>query len=106
MSDYMFMLESHLSAGQSQVVRSCGGRAQANISLFLTGGVMRDMLERVPDRQIDFTPKATRSNSPRLSRRERGASFLSVDENRKIASLLFRAGYTRQSPLAKTGEVL
>jgi len=65
------MLESHLSAGQSQVVAEfAAAAAQANISLFLTGGVMRDMLGGFPIRQIDFTAEATRSNSPRLSRRK------------------------------------
>ena len=42
MSDYMFMLESHLSADQFRVVGQLQGLAtQAGINLFLTGGAMR-----------------------------------------------------------------
>ena len=38
MSDYMFMLESHLSAIQNSVVSEVqAGAARANVNLFLTG---------------------------------------------------------------------
>ncbi len=39
MSDYMFMLENHLSANQSGVITQLRAVAeQANVNLFLTGG--------------------------------------------------------------------
>ncbi len=45
MSDYMFMLESHLSADQSRAVSEIQASAtNANLNVFLTGGAMRDML--------------------------------------------------------------
>ena len=56
MSDYMFMLESHLSADQFRVVGEIQGlAAAAGVSLFLTGGAMRDMLGGFPVRDLDFT---------------------------------------------------
>ena len=45
MSDYMFMLESHLSPAQFRVVGEMQALAvQAGVNLFLTGGALRDML--------------------------------------------------------------
>src|ERR1019366_3415297 len=45
MSDYMFMLESHLSADQNRVLEQVQAAAgAAGVNLFLTGGGMRDML--------------------------------------------------------------
>ncbi len=56
MSDYMFMLESHLSADQFRVVGDVQGLATAaGVGLFLTGGAMRDMLSGFPVRDLDFT---------------------------------------------------
>ena len=56
MGDYMFMLESHLSAGQYRVVgqmRELAG--EAGLQVFLTGGAMRDTLGGFPVRDLDFT---------------------------------------------------
>ena len=56
MSDYMFMLESHLSTDQFRVVGELQAIAgQAGVNLFLTGGAMRDMLGGFPVRDLDFT---------------------------------------------------
>ena len=47
MSDYIYILENHLSADQSKVVREVQAAAgDSNLNLFLTGGAMRDMLAR------------------------------------------------------------
>ena len=56
MSDYMFMLESHLSAEQFRVVGEMQKlAAAAGTNLFLTGGALRDMLGGFPVRDLDFT---------------------------------------------------
>ncbi|MGH9719761.1 MAG: CCA tRNA nucleotidyltransferase, partial [Bryobacteraceae bacterium] len=56
MSDYMFMLESHLSPDQNRVVAQVQAAASAaGISLFLAGGAMRDMLGGFQVRDLDFT---------------------------------------------------
>ena len=56
MSDYMFMLDSHLNAEQSKAVAQVRDAAEhANLNLFLTGGAMRDMMGGFPIRDLDFT---------------------------------------------------
>ncbi len=56
MSDYMFMLDSHLSGEQSKVVAQVREEAgAANLNVFLTGGAMRDMMGGFPIRDLDFT---------------------------------------------------
>ena len=55
MSDYMFMLESHLSTDQFRVVGEMQKiAAAAGVNLFLTGGAMRDMLGGFPGSRSGF----------------------------------------------------
>ena len=55
MSDYIYMLESHLNPDQNRVVEEVQEAAgQANVNLFLTGGAMRDMLAGFRIRDLDF----------------------------------------------------
>ena len=72
MSDYMFMLENHLNAEQNRVLAEvaglCGG---SNLSLFLTGGAMRDMLGGFPIRDLDFTVEG---HAMKLARRYRSSA--------------------------------
>ena len=56
MSDYMFMLESHLTGEQYRVVGQMQAAAgKAGLSLYLTGGALRDVLGGFPVRDLDFT---------------------------------------------------
>jgi len=91
MSDYMFMLESHLTPDQRQaveVVQACA--ADANLSVFLTGGAMRDMLGGFPIRDLDFTVEG---NAQKLAKNivngREGIEILSTDDARKSVELLF-----------------
>ena len=55
MSDYIYMLESHLSPDQNRVVEEVQAAAgDAGVNLFLTGGAMRDMLAGFRIRDLDF----------------------------------------------------
>ena len=55
MSDYIYMLESHLSPDQNRVVEEVQAAAGlANVNVFLTGGAMRDMLAGFRIRDLDF----------------------------------------------------
>ncbi|MBM3775533.1 MAG: CCA tRNA nucleotidyltransferase, partial [Acidobacteria bacterium] len=59
MSDYMYMLESHLNPDQNRVVAEAqAAAAQANVNLFLTGGAMRDIFGGFQVRDLDFTVEA------------------------------------------------
>ena len=55
MSDYMFMLESHLNGDHNRVVNAVTGLAnEANVNLYLTGGAVRDMLGGFAIRDLNF----------------------------------------------------
>jgi len=65
MSDYLFMLENHLSTDQNRVVAEVQAAAShANCSLFLAGGAMRDMLGGFQIRDLDFVVEG---NAPTLA---------------------------------------
>jgi tRNA nucleotidyltransferase (CCA-adding enzyme) len=110
MGDYMFMLESHLSAGQYRVVghmRELAG--EAGLPVFLTGGAMRDTLGGFPVRDLDFTVEGSALKLAKLAEKKFGAKILSTDEHYKSADLLFPGGITaevamaRQERFAKSG---
>ena len=90
MSDYMFMLESHLSSDQSRVVSEVQAAAtHANVNLFLTGGAMRDMLGGFPIAGLEFTVEGNAVKLAQVIAKKTGAKIVSADENRKIAQLVF-----------------
>ncbi len=93
MSDYMFMLESHLSADQARVVSEIQGAAtHANMNVFLTGGAMRDMLGGFPIVDIDFTVEGNALKLLPAIVKKAGAKVLWEDDNRKLAALAFPSG--------------
>ena len=56
MSDYMFVLESHLDAAQNRAVTEIQRIAtEAGMNVWLTGGAMRDMLRGARFVDLDFT---------------------------------------------------
>jgi tRNA nucleotidyltransferase (CCA-adding enzyme) len=110
MSDYMFMLESHLSSGQSRVVNDVQAAAvAANVNVFLTGGAMRDMLGGFPIHEIDFTVEGNAVKLARAIAHKTGAEILHVDEHLKCAQLRFQGavhtsiGMARQETFSKPG---
>ena len=110
MSDYMFMLESHLSADQSRAVSEIQAAAtNANLNVFLTGGAMRDMLGGFPMLDIDFTIEGNAIKVAQAVAKKSGAKILSEDDNRKLAHLVFPSGVhattgmARQEKYAKPG---
>src|SRR5690349_8855289 len=110
MSDYIYMLESHLSPDQSRVVESVQAAAgQANVNLFLTGGAMRDMLAGFRIRDLDFSVEGNALKMAKAVSDHAGAKIVSQDETRKSAELVFATGVTaqiamsRQEKYARTG---
>ncbi len=56
MSDYMFVLESHLDAAQNRAVTEMQRVAtEAGMNVWLTGGAMRDTLRGAMILDLDFT---------------------------------------------------
>jgi tRNA nucleotidyltransferase (CCA-adding enzyme) len=110
MSDYIFMLESHLSTDQSRAVEDVqAAAAPVNVNLFLTGGAMRDMLGGFRIRDLDFVVEGNAMKVAKTVAEKTGARVLSIDENRKSTELLLASGVTmqiamsRQEKYARTG---
>src|ERR1700676_2314661 len=93
MSDYMYMLESHLSSDQSRVVSEVQAAAtHANVNVFLTGGALRDMLGGFTILEIDFTVEGNATKLAETIAKKAGAKVVWSDENRKVAQMLFPGG--------------
>ncbi len=102
MSDYMFMLDNHLSSEQSRMVEEIQSVAQhANVNLFLTGGALRDMLGGFPLREIDFTVEASPAKLAKALEARSGAKILSADDHRKTVALEFPGGVTTTIAMAR-----
>jgi tRNA nucleotidyltransferase (CCA-adding enzyme) len=101
MSDYMFMLESHLNAEHSRALTAVRDAAEkAGLNLFLTGGAMRDMMGGFPIRDLDFTVEGAAVKFGK-SLEEAGATILAVDEHKKSVELLFSGGVTVSVSMAR-----
>jgi tRNA nucleotidyltransferase/poly(A) polymerase len=102
MSDYMFMLESHLSPAQFRVVGEMQElAAQAGANLFLTGGALRDMLGGFPVRDLDFVIETNALKIAKIAEKKYGATIVSTDELRKSAEMRFPGGVTVELAMAR-----
>src|SRR5207244_6892657 len=101
MSDYIYMLESHLNPDQSRVVEEVQAAAgQAGVNVFLTGGAMRDMLAGFRIRDLDFVVEGKALKVAR-DLAAGGAKIISEDEHRKSAELEFPGGVTAQVSMSR-----
>ena len=93
MSDYIYMLENHLSADQNQVVEDVQTAAgQANVNLFLTGGAMRDMLAGFRIRDLDFVVEGAGAEAGQEpSRKDRRARSSPPTKTARAPNCCFRA---------------
>jgi tRNA nucleotidyltransferase/poly(A) polymerase len=102
MSDYMFMLDSHLNSEQSKVLaRIRDAAANGGLNLFLTGGAMRDMLGGFPIRDLDFTLEGNAIKFAKTIAAESHAEILSIDEHKKSVELRFPSGVTAEIAMAR-----
>ncbi len=102
MSDYMFLLESHLNTPQNRVLHVVQEAAvEAAMRIFLTGGALRDMLGAFPIRDLDFTVEGDALNLARTIARKAGARILETDSQRNRAELLFPGGVTAEIAMAR-----
>jgi tRNA nucleotidyltransferase (CCA-adding enzyme) len=101
MSDYMFMLESHLSTDQFRVVGEMQTiAAAAGVNLFLTGGAMRDMLGGFPVRDLDFTVETSPLKLLKALDKH-GATVVATDDLRKCVELRFPGGVTAELAMSR-----
>jgi tRNA nucleotidyltransferase (CCA-adding enzyme) len=93
MSDYMFMLESHLSAEQFRVVGMMRQlAADAGVNLYLTGGAMRDVIGGFPVRDLDFTVEGSAVKLAKIAEKKFGATVVASDDLRKSVDMRFPGG--------------
>src|SRR5688572_18066195 len=101
MSDYMFMLENHLTAAQARVVAELQtAAADVNLNLFLTGGAVRDMLGGFPIRDLDFTVEGNPSKLVKIVQRA-GAELIGTDDLRKAYEVLFTGNVHTEIAMAR-----
>lgn len=89
MPDYMFLLESRLSAEQRAVLLRVQELAQAQgVNVYLAGGAVRDIISGAPIRDLDFVIEG---NPLRLAREleKGGARIIEEDETRRHVELVF-----------------
>jgi tRNA nucleotidyltransferase/poly(A) polymerase len=80
MSDYMFVLDSHLDAGQNRAVTEIQRIAtEAGMTVWLAGGAMRDMLRGAPIRDLDFTVERDAVKSGKALAQALGGKVVSED---------------------------
>ncbi|MGA2267403.1 MAG: hypothetical protein ABSH44_02935 [Bryobacteraceae bacterium] len=102
MSDYIYMLESHLSPDQNRVVEEVQTTSgQANVNVFLTGGAMRDMLAGFRIRDLDFVVEGNALKVAKTLCERSGAKTASQDDHRKSVELVFPGGVTAQIGMSR-----
>ena len=103
MSDYMFMLENHLTAAQNRVLAEVRKAAvEAKVNVFLTGGAVRDMLGGFPIRDLDFTVEGNALKLAKTVADQLDAEIVYSDSNRKAAELISPEGVTFEIGMART----
>src|ERR1700752_2234838 len=102
MSDYIYILESHLSPDQNRVVEDVqAAAAQSNVNLFLTGGAMRDMMAGFRIRDLDFVVEGPALKVAKAIADRTGAHIVFQDDHRKAAELIFSTGVTAQVAMSR-----
>jgi tRNA nucleotidyltransferase/poly(A) polymerase len=102
MSDYIYMLESHLSPDQNRVVEDVQTAAGAvGVNLFLTGGAMRDMLAGFRIRDLDFVVEGNALKVAKFLTEKHAGKTIATDEDRKTAELVFPSGVTAQVAMSR-----
>src|SRR3954454_15167151 len=97
MSDFMFMLDSHLNTGQNRAVAEIQAIAtDASMSVWLAGGAMRDMLRGAPIRDLDFVVEHDALKVAKALAAHLNGMVLSEDPLKRSAELLL-TGDTRVS---------
>jgi tRNA nucleotidyltransferase/poly(A) polymerase len=97
MSDYMFMLDSHLDALQNRAVAEMQRMAtEAGMNVWLAGGAMRDMLRGSRIRDLDFTVERDALKFGKLAVQTLGAEILEEDTLKRWVELMLPGG-TRAS---------
>lgn len=101
MADYIFLLESRLSADQMNVLVRMQELAQKNqVNLYLVGGAVRDLICGYPIRDLDFVVEGSALRVARgLSDEE--AEKVEFNEKFRAAEITFRSGVRASVSMAR-----
>jgi len=103
MSDYLYLLENHLSAAQHRVTALfVTAAAAADQTLYLTGGAMRDLLGGFPTRDLDFTLCGNPMKLDLNKVKEAGGVIVRKDDGRKLLAFRFADGVTAKIGMARS----
>src|SRR5580692_5779512 len=95
MSDYMFVLESHLDAAQNRVVNEMQRVAtEAGMNVWLTGGAMRDTLRGARILDLDFTVERDAIKTGKALAQSLGGHVVSEDSLKRAVELELPGGVT------------
>lgn len=102
MSDYMFMLESHLNADHNRVVNAVTALAsEANVNLYLAGGAVRDMLGGFAIRDLDFTIETAAPKFAQKVVEKLGGEIRYEDPYHRYTELVLAGGVTAQIAISR-----
>jgi len=102
MSDYMFMLESHLNGDHNRVVTAVTALANdANVNLYLAGGAVRDMLGGFAIRDLDFTIETPVPKFAQKVVQQLGGEIRHEDPFHRFSELALPGGVTAQIAIAR-----
>jgi tRNA nucleotidyltransferase/poly(A) polymerase len=102
MSDYMFMLESHLNGDHNRVVSAVTELAnEANVNLYLAGGAVRDMLGGFAIRDLDFTIETPVPKFADRVAEYLGGEIRFEDPYHRFAELALPGGVTAQIAISR-----
>ncbi len=103
MSDYLYLLENHLSTAQhGAAALFVAAAAAAGQTLYLTGGAVRDLLGGLPTRDLDFTLCGNPMKLDLTAVKEAGGVIVRKDDARKLLSFRFTDGTTAKIGMART----
>lgn len=103
MSDYMFVLESHLDAAQNRVVGEMQHIAtEAGMNVWLTGGAMRDTLRGSRILDLDFTIERDAVKIGKSLAQASGGEVLSEDGLKRRVELELAGGVRASVSNART----
>lgn len=103
MPDYIYLLENRLSPGQQNALKVVRESARdAQMTVFLTGGAVRDLTSGSPVRDLDFS---VQGNALKLKKTLEKAGGVLVGEDQHSQSLYFHFGGGARAEISSTRSV-
>jgi tRNA nucleotidyltransferase (CCA-adding enzyme) len=99
MSNYLFMLENHLTPAQTSALNAVHqAAAESGCNVFLTGGALRDMFAGFPVRDLEFVVEGS---AIKLAKSLPGTSEVVSEESLKQATVTFESNVQARVLMAR-----